>query len=323
MQRRDPQVGFTLLEMSVALVMSVILLGGIAAVTGQILQTELVVHQRTERLAQARFAMQRMTRAVTGSARLIVPLAEDPASEFSESVREQRVPPEAGREDESAVLAVTLAPTLDRDGDGIADADNDGDGRIDEDWGDDSSNDEANGIYLIDDDGDGSVDEASALPNQDDDERFGWVGEDPVNGMDDDGDRNVDEDPSADMNGDGQPGLAGVDDDEDGQIDEGAPEDDDEDGSSDEDWLDVVVFYLNGDELIERIPMPLDYSGDATISGRDYVEMTIAENVTYFRVERVPRGNGRSVLADITLELSASRGEIVSLNTRIRVGDSL
>ena len=141
--------------------------------------------------------------------------------------------------------------------------------------------------------------------------------------MDNDVDGLIDEDFGADMNADGAPGLAGVDDDGDGQIDEGNNNDDDEDGLIDEDWLDTVVFYLQGDSLVERHPVPWDESGGGGVTGRDYVESTIAEGVTRFRVERVLTSSPSIHLVDLTLELTAANGDVVSLNTRVRVGAPL
>ena len=172
-------------------------------------------------------------------------------------------------------------------------------GGLDEDYPGDIVFDQAPGIYLIDDGGNGSVDEGSSNL-EDDDERLNAKNEDPINGIDDDGDGLLDEDPSADMNGDGGPGIIGVDDDADGQIDEGNSADDDEDGSSDEDWLDAVVFFLQGGSLIERHPVPWDEDNGGIVSGRDFIESTIAEDVSRFRVERVA-DSGSSEIVDITL----------------------
>jgi hypothetical protein len=258
-----------------------------------------------------------MVTAVRGTNRLLLPLADSPKTNWRENVREQTVPaspPEGDSSLATAVLAVTLAPDLDIDGDGIADADNDKDGRVDEDRSDDASNDGAAGIIGIDDDGDGAVDEGSIVP--DDDEDAG-DDEDFVNGADDDGDGSIDEDAPHDNNSDGQSGIAGIDDDGDGSVDEGHQHDDDEDGTRDEDWLDVHVFYLRGAELVERRPNlnPTD--------GTDFSEHVIAENVTRFRVERIPDVGKRAVLVDITLELAEPGGEAVSLNVRLRAGGAL
>ena len=140
-----------------------------------------------------------------------------------------------------------------------------------------------------------------------------------MNGIDDDGDGNVDEDPSEDMNGDGQPGLAGIDDDGDGSIDEGDRADDDEDGAENEDWFDPVVFYLSGGTLMRRHPVPWDTSGDSTVTGRDFIESAIAENVTLLRFERVSTADGTDLIAT-TLALSNASGQSVTLSTRTRIG---
>jgi len=289
--------GFTLLEALLALSIAAILLGGLAGVTGQSLQAWTLVREREALTQDAEFAMQRMVAAVSGTSRLLLPLGENPATAWSESVRD--------------VLAVTLAPTLDRDGDGFADADNDRDGRVDEDTDEDRSQDFAPGIVGLDDDGDGSVDEGS----DGDDDEDGNSNEDPLNGLDDDGDGSVDEDWDHDNNSDGAPGVAGLDDDGDGSIDEGSTVDNDEDGAQVDDWLDSVAFFRSGTTLIERLPdlNPVD--------GNDFTERPIAENVSLFRVERLAPGpNDRAVLVDLTLQLAAPSGETVDLHTRVRVG---
>jgi len=53
------------------------------------------------------------------------------------------------------------------------------------------------------------------------------------------------------------------------------------------------------------------------------VTSVLAENVTQFRVERLPRDNGRAQVLEITLELTGPRGSKVSLKTRVRVGGAL
>ncbi len=249
-----------------------------------------------------RFAMERMVTAVRDTSRLLLPLAENPGTAWSESVRD--------------VLAVALPPALDRDQDGFADADNDRDGRVDEDPGKNSTADGANGLVGIDDDGDGSVDEGGtdASGKYSDDDEDGIFNEDPVNGLDDDGDGITDEDPGADSNGDSEPGLADVDDDVDGETDEGSQTDDDEDGSNNEDFFEPVAFFLSGSKLMERLPNidPVD--------GNDFAERIIADNVSLFRVERLPTPGGRAVLVDITLQVASAEGEAVALQTRVRVG---
>ena len=317
--------GFTLLELLVALALAGLLLAAISGLVSNTIGSETVAVERNQLQKDARFAVQRMTRAVAESTYLFLPQPDKPATNWRENVREETVPaspPEGSSTKATAVLAVALGASVDLDADGFPDADNDRDGRINEDYPPDIANDFDPGIHLIDDGGDGSVDEGF-LVDWDDDEAANTADEDSLNGTDDDGDGFTDEDPGADMNGDGAPGLAGVDDDGDGQIDEGSNSDDDEDGATDEDWLDAVVFFLQGDTLIERHPVPWDESGNGSVTGRDFVESVIAEGVTRFRVERPVPGATGDQIVDLTLELTSSSGDVASLTSRIRVGGAL
>lgn len=305
--------GFTLAEVLVTVVILGLILIGVAGVLENALSAESATRERNDLNRQARFALDRMTASVAATRRLLVPLAENPATGWSESTRDP------------GVLAVTLDPGMDRDADGWADGNNDKDfldlnqnairdpgepERIDEDPPNDVTFDTFSGVAGIDDDGDGLVDEAGA-GNDDEDNSGG--DEDWVNGNDDDGDGAVDEDHHKDANADGAPGVAGVDDDLDGLVDEGPVADDDEDGVKNEDWLDVVVYFVSGKKLIERMPNvnPVD--------GNDFSERVIADNVSRFRVERIPEGAGRAVLVDITLGLTGTHAE-VEFSTRVRVG---
>jgi len=318
------QAGFTLVELVVATMLAALLIAGLGGVVGQVTTTRDVVQDKNELTRQARFAMDQMVRSVSHSRLLLLPQNDKPASNWLENVREETVPPTTptdGSTKYTAVLAVTLPAYQDLDGDGFADADDDRDGLIDEDLPEDSHNDFAAGIYQIDDGGNGAVDDSWEW---DDDEALFAEGEDPINGIDDDGDANVDEDPSANMNEDGCPGVCGVDDDADGGIDEGSVDDDDEDGQSDEDWYNAVVFYMDNGILKLRTPVPWDESGVGGITGRDFITSDIADNVTRFRVERVAGVAGNEQLVDITLELtSPASGEMVSLQTQVRIGGAL
>jgi len=319
------QRGFTLLELLISLVIGSILMLALNGLVGQGLQTYESVNGENELNRQAQFAMEQMVRAISRSPQLLLPLNDNPATNWPENIREETLPPTPPVGDStkaSAVLAVTLDRSLDLDRDGIPDADQDGDGRFDEDPGSDLTNDQAPGIYLIDDDGDGQVDEGG--DSGDDDEDGGVSGEDPVNGLDDDGDTNIDEDPSNDSSLDGCPGLCGVDEDGDGLIDETPAADDDEDGSSDEDWMDPVVFYLDNGTLMQRTPVPWDASGSGGVTGRDFITQALAENVSRFRVERLPQAGERAVQVVLVLELTDTHtGDSVSLETRVRVGGDL
>jgi len=324
-QRKRDDAGFTLLELLIALALAGLLLAGVAGLAGRATDSQELVAGRNRLNTEARFAMQRMVHAVGETRQLILPMPDKPETDWRENVREETVPaspPEGSSTKATAVLAICLSEFVDLDRDGFADADNDRDGRLDEDFPADIAFDYNPGIHLIDDGGGGSVDEGF-LADADDDERLSASDEDPINGVDDDGDGLIDEDPGADMNGDGAPGVAGVDDDGDSQVDEGSSNDDDEDGSTDEDWLDVVVFYLQGDSLVERHPVPWDETANGTITGRDFIESVIAENVTLFRVERPLVSANGSQLVHLTLELTDASGDSVSLETRIRVGAAL
>jgi len=318
--------GFTLIELLVSIGIGAMLITGLSVVMGMIsnsLSASSYNHQLTR---EAQFAMDQMVRAVANSRRLLLPLADNPATNWSEHIREETIPPTTPVDDSTkytAVLALTLNPSQDLDADGIADADNDGDGRIDEDLGGDQTSDNAAGIVLIDDDGDGEVDDATTTVQDDDED--GLQDEDWLNGIDVDADGAKDEDGNGDMNNDGDDGVDGVDDDADGSVDEGfGSSDDDEDGQSNEDYYDAQVFYLDNGTLMQRTPVPWDESGDSVLNGLDYVTSALAENVVLFRVERLSPGAGVVKRVDLTLELKHPLSlETVRLHTRIRLGKAL
>lgn len=322
------QHGFTLVELLVAVSFAAVLIAGLSTIMAQIGTTTDFARDRNELTRQARFAMDQMVRIVSHSRRLLLPLADNPATDWSEHVREETVPaspPEGSSTKATAVLAVTLPLYFDLDGDGFPDADDDGDGLIDEDLPNDNHHDFFPGIMLIDDDGDGGVDEGGGWAEDDED---GAENEDPVNGIDDDGDGSIDEDAPSDMNGDGCPGICGVDDDNDASIDDGSNDDDDEDAGSFDDPYDPVVFYINNGALMQRTPVPWNEDGisapDGPVDGRDFIVSTIAENVSRFRVERDAGIPGNQELVEITLELaSPDTGEVVSLQTQVRLGGAL
>ena len=286
---------------------------------------------KTALARDARAAMTRMVDNTRHSSRLLLPLRDNPSTNWPEDLREQTQPATAPVGDSSfatAVLAVTLPWSSDLDGNGVPDADNDADGRFDEDPPKDNQNDGQPGIALIDDDGDGGIDNTGGGKPEEDNDEDGDKGEDPFNLVDDDGDGSIDEDYKDDLNDDGQAGIAGIDDDIDGAADEGSNKDDDEDGSDGEDWFDPVVYSLvdAGDgslSLIERWPVPWDENLDTKVDGEDYRETVLATNVTRFRVERLESSAGIS-LVDITLTLtSPENGDSVTLQTRVRVGSGL
>ncbi len=314
------QHGLSLIELLIAVTLAGILIASMQGLVGQALNTESTVRDRNNSLQQGRFAMQMMIKSIRMTRRLLLPLGENSTTAYSESERD--------------VLAVTLDPTLDRDKDGWADANNDKDyldinnnssrdagepERIDEDPSGDLTNDGASGIVNIDDDNDGVIDEQHTTggPSNEDDDEDGAANEDSWNGIDDDGDNTLDEDPKKQMSEDDKAGIALIDDDFDGTVDEGDKNDDDEDGQKDEDWLDAVVYFLNGTTLMQRTP------NLNPTNGTDFQENPIAENVTEFKVIRIPQGDGRRVLVDIALEISSNNAEPVNFNTRIGIESGL
>ncbi len=321
--------GLTLVELLIAVAIGAVLMLALGGVAGQAVKTHDIVRNQARITEEARFALDQMAATVGRSAHLLLPLADNPGTDWPENIRDQTVPasPPVGSSTlATAVLAVTVPVDQDLDGDGFPDADNDRDGMIDEDIPSDATRDGASGIRGIDDDGDGTVDESS--PSNADDDEDGKVDEEIYgDGIDNDGDGSVDEDPSSDNNEDGGAGLKYVDDDGDGAIDEGGLLgllDDDEDGSSDEDWIDPLVFYLNSGSLIQRTPVPWDQDGSGGVDGRDFVESTLADHVTHFRVERIAGAAGTAQLVDILLELTdPASGQVASVQTRVRVGGAL
>ena len=321
--------GFTYVEMLIAVTITGMIMLALMGLINTAVESSDMVRERNDLTREARFALARMVDMTGRSRHLMLPLRDKPASNWPENIREQTIPPSPPIGDStfaSAVLAVTLPHHIDLDQDGVPDADDDGDGRFDEDLPNDNTHDFLPGIIGIDDDGDGEIDEVPANW-WDDDEGQGTYNEDPANGIDDDNDGNVDEDTASDMNADGCPGICGVDDDSDGSIDEGSDDDDDEDGLTFEDPYDPVVYYLSGNSLIERLPARWDTDGisvpDGPVDGRDFIEATIATNVTRFRVERISKGNDVEII-DLTLELThPASGEFISLQTSVRVGGAL
>ena len=317
-QQAYKQSGLTLIELLIAVTLAGILIAGMQGLVAMALNAESNTRVRNESLQQGRFAMQLMVKSIRMTRRLMIPLGENPSTAYSESERD--------------VLAVTLDPTLDRDNDGWADANNDKDyldinnngsrdagepERIDEDVYFNNTNNFAPGIVGIDDNGDGIADNSGAATPHHDNDEDGTIGEDPLNGIDDDNDGSIDEDFNEDMNDDSAPGISGIDDDLDGGVDEGLAGDDDEDGTRNEDWFDIEVFFLNGTTLMQRVPNinPID--------GNDFQENPIAENVSLLKVIRIPQGDGRAVLVDLTLEINPVNGEPVSFMTRVGVGSGL
>lgn len=300
------QAGFTLLELLICLALAAVIILGLNSIIGTSLDARRIVQAENNLALQAEFALDRIHRMVHQKVRLILPMNENSATAWSESVRD--------------VLAVTLPSNIDLDENGWPDADNDQDGLIDEDLPNDNNFDGAPGIAGIDDNGDGTADNSSAASPVFDNDEDGLFSDDFLDGMDNDNDGTVDEDMPSDMNKDGRAGISGIDDDNDGLTDEGVSVDDDEDSSNNEDWYDIIVYYLAGTTLMERLPVPWDENSDSQVDGRDYVENPLAENVTRFEVTRQEVSGGRKVLVLISLELTGAGGQSYSLATVLRLG---
>ena len=322
------QRGFTLMELLIAVSLSALLLTAMSGLIGNSLGSEEMVLERNDLQRDARFAMERMVRVVGHSRLLMLPANDNPNTNWPEHIREQTIPaspPIGSSTFATAVLAVTLPEYVDLDADGFPDADDDRDGQIDEDLPDDVTHDFMPGIMQIDDDGDGAIDENSFWYW--DDDEGGFFNEDPIDGIDNDGDGSIDEDPASDSNGDGCPGLCGVDDNGDGTIDGGSDDNDDEEGSEFEDAYDPVVYYLDGNVLMERMPVPWNEDGNSSPNGpndgRDVVAAPLAENISLLRFEKIAAGATADPLILIKLELTGQSGAVVSMSAQVRVGGAL
>lgn len=327
MYGKTRQSAFTLTELLVAITLAALLLAATSGIVSNALGTDELVEERNRLQRDASFALERMVRTVGHSRLLLLPSTDNPNTNWPEHIREQTIPasaPIGSSTFATAVLAVTLPEYVDLDADGFPDADDDRDGRIDEDLPNDIHHDFFPGIMLIDDDGDGLVDENPSWYW--DDDEGGSYNEDPIDGIDNDGDGSIDEDPASDNNGDGCPGVCGVDDDGNGTVDGTSDDtDDDEEGTGFEDGYDPVVYYLDGDSLMERMPVPWNEDGnsspDGPNDGRDFVAAPIASNVTRLRFEKI--GSPSADLVSIELELTGESGAVVSMNARIRVGGAM
>jgi len=179
--------GFSVIELTVALAIASLLLGGTYRLVVQTSAMRADSERVNDTVLDLKFAFDRMVRTAHASSRILLPLG-----------------PAIG-----SVFAVTLPASVDRDGNGVADADNDGDGVVDEDPGADVTNDGKPGIILVDDDADGSTDEGLSASKDDDED--GVANEDGLDNTDTDGDGRIDEDYGSSV---------AIDDDNDGKYDE-------------------------------------------------------------------------------------------------------
>ena len=291
--------GFTLIEILIAALFGSLVLIGLMSMMANSLDAYEHSHQSNLQQQELARAMLRIREMAAGSKYLLLPLADNPRTTQNEAI--------------ISALAFSMGSHIDRDDDGFADADNDRDGKIDEDIPRDMNNDGKPGIKGVDDNNDGKID--NAKPNDDDED--GTQNEDTKNLLDDDNDGMVDEDFHDDVNGDGEPGFALVDDDMDGLVDEGDPKDDDEDSLIDEDWIDSIVYYLQAGEIVERLPNPHAISGD------DYSEIVLVENVTQFQVTRLTASADKNAAVNIHLEITDDQANTYSSDQTLYFGDDL
>lgn len=158
------QRGIALAELLVAAVIAAVVMSALAAVLGSVRQADSLFSERALLQRDARLALERIATMVETSRRLMVPLEVTSASRD--------------------VLAVSLPPALDRNGDGFADADNDRNGIVDDDLPADESNDAAAGIVGIDDNGDGTADNGAGLTDNDENGSLGTPPNAPKTGAD-------------------------------------------------------------------------------------------------------------------------------------------
>ena len=277
--------GFTLVELLITLAIVAVVLTALSGVTNNVMTLWDSNRARTELLYQANLAMDRMVTAVSHANRLLIPLAENPDTPYNESQRK--------------ILAVTLDPLQDSDGDGFADADNDHDGLVDEDIPPDNTNDHRAGIRDVDDDGDGSVDEGFSIRDNDED---GQAGDDWIDGVDNDGDAATDED--IPVHNDTFSVFA-------------SEFDNDGDGLFNEDWLDPVIFLVSADgkSLIQRTPVVNWPDGSKTLDTIIAQADTIA-----LSTRRIPNiADERNAQVEITLQLVTGAGGPVTVQARVRV----
>ena len=277
--------GFTLIELLVSLAIVGILLAALSGVVQKAYDQWNYSRARNELLYQGNFAMDMMVTAVAETNRLLIPLQDNPATAHDESLRD--------------ILAITMSPLLDSDGDGFLDADNDHDGLVDEDIPADNNLDYQAGIQDIDDDGDGSIDESLSMYDNDEN---GNPGDDWLDGVDNDGDSSVDED----IPWDNDASVSGYDN-----------LDNDGDGLENEDWLDPVIFLVSSDgtSLIQRKPVVNWPNGSKTN------DLVIAQaEVIVLSIQRLPMASGdRHGQLAITLQLESSAGGTLTLQSQVRV----
>ncbi len=204
--------GFTLIELLITMAIGSVVILGVSDVMSRTLQARDVVSTQNTMTREARFAMQQMVQAVSRTAQLRLPAADNPLTTPQENIRQQvhpAVPPPADNGLGGAVLSLARIPLLD------------------------------------------------------------------------------------------EPAPTGT---------------EEEDAAS-------VLFYLSGNRLIQRTPVPWDADGSGFLSDDDFVEEVIASQVSRVRVERLSAAGNRFETVAISLQLALpEEGVEVNLSTQVRVG---
>ena len=268
--RRSNQNGLTLVELLVTIAIVGIIAGAAIPLLSASLDANNQGTSRSRLYHEGLLAMERMTAGVRTCTYLNVPNSHNPTRNyliFSGSVND----------DNDFYFGDPLFP------------------RIDEDPFLDRNMDSDHGLIGFDDDGDGFTDEG--FGDHDDDED-GLDDEDDLDGIDNDGDGNIDEDSWSHAESGLVAGIMGIDDDNDGTIDEGHLGDDDEDGTLDEDGTNEILYWVNGNQLMERH----HWTGD---------QIVLSNHATAFTVTYDPPDATHAPRISISLTLTGDDGKSV------------
>ena len=110
--RIKAQRGFTLIELVITTVIGVLVIAGLNGVVRTTLETQAVLEERIELMQQADFAIQRIVSTVSNSRRLLLPLSDNPNTNWPEHIREQTVPPSPPIGSSTLATARKMTPCL-------------------------------------------------------------------------------------------------------------------------------------------------------------------------------------------------------------------
>ena len=130
-QRKKHQAGFSYIELTISAVIASLIMITLQSVVGTTTTIQEYVNDQNTVLRDSKSALQRMVYFVAHSEQLILPLADNPDTDWPEHIREQTLPasaPIGSSLKASAVLAVTIPKDFDLDKNKRPDADDDGDG---------------------------------------------------------------------------------------------------------------------------------------------------------------------------------------------------